>query len=121
MKADVQYNDFVGTAAADISDHVSLNDFLETRGVDIERYIAIGAEFYSGEGGFFSASIICKDNQTEVGENPIVKIQFESEFTSNEFFNLFKRFDVVIFQKHGNYQDEEIRESFFFDDRRNDE
>lgn len=121
MKASVQYNDFVGTAAADISDHISLNKFLEDRGVDIERYNAIGAEFYSGEGDFFTASIICEDKQTEVGENPIVSIGFEAEFTSEEFFSLFKRFDVIIAKAHGNYQNQEIRESIDFDDRQSNE
>lgn len=121
MKASVQYNDFIGTAAADISDHIFLSKFLEDRGVDIERYTAIGAEFYNGEGGYFSASIICKDNQTEEGENSIVKISFEDEFKPSEFFSLFKRFNVIITQRHGNYETQEIRETIYFDDRLDEE
>ena len=45
MKASTQYNDFVGTTAADISDHSNLTDFLNGRGVDTERYEPIGASF----------------------------------------------------------------------------
>jgi hypothetical protein len=48
MKASTQYNDFIGTSAADISDHSDLNEYLSSRGVDIDRYIAIGASFYAG-------------------------------------------------------------------------
>lgn len=63
MKASVQYNDFIGTSAADISDHTNLNEFLASRGVDTDRYNAIGASFYVGYSDFFSASIICIDNE----------------------------------------------------------
>ena len=115
MKAKVQYNDFVGTAAADISDHTNLTIFLQSRGVDMERYNAIGAKFYSGERGFFSASIICIDKNCGEGENPIIEITFESDISRDEFFSLFKRFSVIITQEDFNSQ--EIRDAITIDDR----
>jgi hypothetical protein len=118
MKATVQYNDFIGTAAADISDHTDLNKFLASRGIDTDRYKAIGASFYSGYSDFFSAAIICIDRQQSTESNKfITKISFEDEFDREEFFDLFKRFNVVISTTHGNYSELEVKEEITFDDR----
>lgn len=116
MKADVQYNDFIGTAAADASDHITLKDYLEKKGVDVERYEPIGAKFYSGERSFYG-HIVCKDHQDE-RENYAVKISFEKGLTCDEFFALFKRFEVIITRKYGGYQDWELQgDSIHIDDR----
>ena len=45
MKASTQYNDFVGKAVTDISDHSNLIIYLNSRGVDTERFEPIGANF----------------------------------------------------------------------------
>ena len=118
MKASTQYNDFIGTAAADISGHTNLSDFLNNRGVDTDRYKPIGANFYHSYSGFFSGSIICIDSQQSFDDNPyIVQIHFEAEFTHEEFFNLFKRFNAVVTLKHGGHQDHDIDEEITIDDR----
>lgn len=118
MKATTQYTDFEGTAAADISDHTNLRKFLQSRGVDTDRYEPIGAEFYNGDGDFFSASIICIDNdKTNAGKTHITSISFENEFDHNEFFSLFKRFSVVITTKDSGHQEKEIDEEITIDDR----
>lgn len=118
MKAEVQYNDFIGTAAADISDHTHLENFISSRGIDTERYQAIGASFYAGYSDYFSVSILCidKDNSAELKKH-IVKIGFEKDISKDDFFVLFKRFNVVITQKYGNYEQLEVDEEFHFDDR----
>ncbi len=116
MKASVQYNDFIGTAAADISDWINLEDYLTQKGIDIERYEPIGTEFYHGE-RYFGASIICKDNESE---NPqkAVKISFEKGLSTEEFFKLFKRFNVIITKKQGDYQNWELDEdTIIIDDK----
>ena len=119
MKAETQYNDFTGTAAADISDHSSLNDFLEAQGVDIKRYEAVGANFYHGYSDFFHCSIICIDQQKSDKETPhLVSIDFEKEFSHKEFFDLFKRFDVVVSMKHRGVQHLEISEEITIDNRK---
>ena len=109
MKASTQYNDFIGTAAADMSDWIKLDEYLKQKGVDTERYEAIGAEFYHGE-NYFNAYIICKDKQSE-DPCKAVKISFEKELSKEEFFNLFKRFNVIITKNHGNYQNWELDEN----------
>lgn len=45
MKAYVQYNDFLGTAAADISDYTTLEKYLNGINVDTNRYHPIGLNF----------------------------------------------------------------------------
>lgn len=117
MKADVQYNDFIGTSAADISDNTNLNKFLASRGVNTDRYDSVGASFYAGYSDFFSASIICIDKQKSTDEKPyLVSVSFENEFDKDEFFNLFKRFNVVISTKNSGHQDKEIDEEITVDD-----
>lgn len=118
MKASVQYNDFIGTVAADISDHTSLNEFLGSRGVDLDRYNAIGARFYANYNDGFTASIICVDNQkSSEKEKYIVSLSFEEPFDEDEFFDLFKRFEVLITVKNDGYQDREINDEVIVDDR----
>lgn len=110
MKATVQYDDFIGTSAADISDHTNLSEFLNAEiGEEATRFDPIGASFYSGYSDYFSLSIICIDKSKSTENSPhIVKISFAKDFTYSEFFNLFKRFNVIITKKHGGYQEYEI-------------
>jgi len=118
MIAHTQYNDFIGTSAADISDHTNLDNFLESRGVDTDRYNAIGASFYHGYSDFFTISIVCIDNEQSTESKPhIVKLYFEKDVTHDEFFDLFKRFNVILTKKYGGYHDEEISEEITIDDR----
>lgn len=120
MKAITQYNDYLGTAAADKSDHFFLSDYLKGRGVDTERYNPIGVEFYSGDSGYFSYSFICEDTESDE-PNKAVKIKFESKDTYEDFFSLFKRFNVIItWAKKGHgYADWELDEnSIMIDDRK---
>ena len=101
MKENTQYNDFIGTSAADISDHTNLEKFLESRGVDTNRYNAIGASFYHGYSDFFTMSIVCVDNELSTGSKPyIVHLSFEKDVTHNEFFDLFKRFTFILTKKY---------------------
>lgn len=116
MKAKVQYNDFVGSAAADISDNIDLERYLSSKGVDIKKYEAIGASFYSGYSSFFSLSIICIDKDKSTDEKQhLVSITFDEEISRDEFFELFKRFNVVISKKYGNYNHLEIDEEIHID------
>ena len=93
MKACVQYNDYLGTAAADISDHINLRDYLTQKGVDTDRYEPIGAEFYHGE-RFFNASIICIDSQSETPDKA-VKFGFEKGLTEEEINSFPKGYLLV--------------------------
>lgn len=99
MKASVQYDDYVGTAAADISDYTSLIDVLNEWGVDTERYYPVGITFYSGTGGFITFSILCEDKLENPGK--VVKISYDKEpgYSISDIMNLFKRFQVIVTTK----------------------
>lgn len=84
MKASTQYNDYKGTAAADVSDYLFIRDYLKDRGVDIERYEPVGFELYTGYSNFVSYRFICKDNYSD--ENRLVKIGFESKDNISDFW-----------------------------------
>jgi hypothetical protein len=90
-KADVSYNDFRGTAAADISDHT-------------DRYKPIGVSFYASYEDSFGVSFLCRDAERSTdGKDYIVKMSFENDLSKDDFFALFKRFNVVVMLKHDNY------------------
>lgn len=111
-QANVKYNDFKGTAAADISDFSNLEDFLRNKGVDINRYNPVGVDFDSSYEKC-SYGVICRDKEAN---NKLVEIRFESEGSYEEFFSLFKRFNVIL--THGAYDDCEIdSEWVYVDDR----
>lgn len=96
MKAKVQYNDLVGTAAADISDFYlnSLNDYLKQHfpNVDWERYYCVGCSFYASYGQYPNVTFICNDKK----ESKYCRLSPSKEYTLQEFFELFKRFSIVI-------------------------
>ena len=95
MKAKTRYNDFTGTAAADISYNTNLNEFLQTYNIDTERFFPIGAQFQTGDSGSFYVSIICEEKR-EDSNGEVVNIEFFNEITHEMFFSLFKRFKVVV-------------------------
>ncbi|WP_308659565.1 hypothetical protein [uncultured Alistipes sp.] len=113
MRAKVQYNDFLGTSAADISDHRSLDDILREKGVDTDQYKCIGIEVYSGYADYFHVSFLCRDNSTRQG----VKISFEKEISRKDFFNMFKRLDVVLTLNGEDCSDLEFNKLITIDDR----
>lgn len=96
MEASVQYNDFTGTAAADISDYYlnSMNEYLKRRypSFDWERYYCVGCEFYASYGQYPSVFFICQD----ANDSNHHLLRPEKDFSLEEFFELFKRFSIVI-------------------------
>lgn len=110
MKANVQYNDFKGTTAADIGDSYSLTDFLKQKGVDTDRYRPIGSKFFSNYESLLSVDIICVDNQQSTdGEPYIVELSLNEPMTHKEYFGLFKRYECIVVQDY--YQQYDIKDS----------
>lgn len=99
MKASVQYNDLVGTAAADVSDFHNdhLQFFLKNtfEGFDDARYRCVGCRIYmSGHSDHANVYFICYDNQ----EAKHVYLTPKKEFTLKDMVSMFKRFEIVIGQ-----------------------
>lgn len=108
MKAKVQYNDMTGTAAADISDYYlnSLNEYLSKKYSNFcsEKYYCVGCEFYTSYGQYPSVRFICRD----IKNNTYQQFQSDQDFSLVEFFELFKRFSIVLGQS---IEDVEINEN----------
>ena len=110
MKASVQYNDYRGTVAADMSDYTFLSDYLKGRGVDVERYEPIGVRFYSGYSEFVSVNFICIDHQSD--ERKAVTLKLENQLSVSEFLDLFKRMEIILtFAKGRDYSDWDLEDN----------
>lgn len=123
MKADVQYNDYIGTVAADMTDFDCNNmvSYLKEKGISTDRYDFIGISFYaSGDSRGASFDFICKDKE----DGTVKNIAFEKEQSVDEFLKFFKRFNVVLGLRH-QYKDlekvENSIETIYIDDREENE
>lgn len=94
MKAKVKYNDYVGTAAADFADMMTLTGYLKSKGLDVDRYEPIGVRFCFGEGGLFVVYFLCVDRN--IKNRKVVAIRFEDGISKEEMLNLFKRLEVIL-------------------------
>lgn len=115
MKASVQYGDYKGTAAADISDHESLEAAAERFGIDTSRFDPIGVSFYSGYEDFFSGSILALDKNNSAENDPYI-VQIGFDVSREEFFGMFKRFNVVLESRFTDYEDVDVRDSIRLED-----
>lgn len=104
MKADVQYNDFVGTAAADISDFLGskYGDDLESFGkyfkIDETRFKVIGVSIYGTDSFYISFLCVDKQKSTEEKEHIVsMSVDIENEKEILDF--LFKRLHIVLHSK----------------------
>lgn len=96
MKASVQYNDYVGTCAADISDHKKLTDILNEWEVDTERFYPVGVKIYCGETGECNLSILCNDTTSNDGSIAEICYAKNPGYSIQEIMSYFKRFQVIV-------------------------
>jgi hypothetical protein len=110
FKAAVQYDDLVGTVAADREHHYSLDTILEEKGLisRAERDVVVAIEFWSGEnhGGpahecDVTLTVANLKNYNDVnayfddpGRPPLRSISIT--MTNDEFLGHFKRFKIVL-------------------------
>ena len=123
MKADAQYNDFIGSAAADISDSLGskYGDDLESFGkyfkIDEERFKVIGISIYGTSN--FSISLLCIDKHISTNEKEhLVSMSIDIKHEKEILKLLFKRLHIVLHSKFDNKYpdmniDEEVRYSDF--------
>ncbi|WP_299677590.1 hypothetical protein [uncultured Dokdonia sp.] len=123
MKANVQYNDFTGTASADISDRLGAGGGGDMEGlakvfnIDENRFKPVGISLY-GVGGFI-VSLICVDNEKSTDEKEhIVKMSCNIDNEKDIIDIIFKRLNIVLYDKYDKKYsnldyDEEVRYSDF--------
>jgi hypothetical protein len=96
MKAKVQYNDWKGTAAADIADDFanSIDEYLRYKSPKYNKsqYHCIGCELQPYDIDKLDAVFYCREIKT----GKITPMRFSSELDLTELRVMFKRFNVVI-------------------------
>lgn len=104
MKADLQYSDFVGTAAADISDFLgsiygnNIESFGKYFKLDQNRFKVIGLSIYGTENHHISLLCVDKHKTTDKKEH-ITSISIDIK-DDNEFLSfLFKRLHLVLYSR----------------------
>lgn len=107
--ADVQYNDMIGTCAADWHSGTELHKFAKSKGIDTDRYFPISLRIYGVIPTSFTIYAVDKEIANEsydeiykyAKENdgilPVVKFRFESDL--NELSKFLKRFSTVLTTK----------------------
>lgn len=110
MKAQVQYNDFKGTVAADISDFLggnSLESISKYFNLDTNRFKLIGLSI-SGIRDFHLALRCIDLEKTTQDKDYIVDLSIDLE-GKNPFELLFKRLDISLHEKYDKkYLDPEL-------------
>lgn len=128
MEAKTQYTDFIGTAAADISDHLGISsvDNLESIAksfdVDTKRFKCVGISIYGTDS--FYISLLCVDNdRSTTGNEYIVKMSIEVEDENTILDLIFKRLHIVLHSQYDekykelDFDEESNYESFHDSDR----
>jgi hypothetical protein len=100
MKASTQYNDLVGTAAADISYgflQSNLNAIANAYNLDQNRFTLVGLHLYGVNPP--RLSLICVDNErSEEGNEHIVKMAIDDDRNDILSF-LFERLNIVLYPR----------------------
>ena len=103
FKASTQYGDWEGTSAADNSIPHGLREYLEEKGLIKADEFLVAASMYSSEGYIsVSAFAVPDGNLQNVKESldakgdPVAVREIETELTRDEFFDLFKRLNLVL-------------------------
>ena len=104
MKANAQYDDLIGTVAADISDHLGGPGFNNMKALakyfklNEDRFEIKGISFYGTDKRYVSLICIDKERSTD-NKNFIVKISVPIEDEREIFSILFKRLHIVLHNK----------------------
>lgn len=125
MKADVQYNDFRGTAAADISDSLgskygdNLKSFGKYFKIDENRFEVIGISIYGTNNLYISLYCVDRTKSTLEKEH-IVSMSIDIDDDKEVLSFLFKRLHIVLHsrfdKKYGDLSyDEEVSYEDFHD------
>ncbi len=101
FEADVQYNDWKGTCAADNSDHGSLSSMLLDSGqlAEDESIVALNFYMHYADRVYAHAYAIPLNTLTATREDrfsPVLAREIDFELTTQQFFKMFKRFDIVL-------------------------
>lgn len=112
FKAGVQYDDFIGTAAADRADGVSFADYLREIGLaeEGEQVVGVRMGFYGNHGAEMErpdvVAYLLKADQFI--EKPKRVRAVEVDIPIAKLFSFFKRFDLVLSNKSMDFGEVEV-------------
>ena len=119
MKAKVQYDDFTGTVAADISDFLGrqgLRSIGEYFKVDETRFTVVGISIWGTNNFDISLKCVDKQKSTEDKEH-IVDMSVSNESKKDILSTLFKRLHIVLHSQSDNkYPNLECSEGVNYND-----
>ncbi len=114
MEAKVKYNYFKGTAAADWNDKkftdFNLDECLKSSGVDLERYEKVGFRLNTYTTKSFDLSVILLDKS--IADRKYLIEMHLKDVKIDDLFDIFKRFEVVLFDANKDYSDIEINKIY---------
>lgn len=114
MEANVKYNDFKGTAAADWNDKkvtdFNLYECLESCGVDPSRYKIVGFKLNSYNTKTFGLSVFLLD--ISITDRKYIIEMLLNDIKIDYLFDIFKRFEVVLFDANNDYSNIKINETY---------
>lgn len=98
LRAGVQYNDWIGTAAVDRHDTRDLSAVLEERGyLDPQNDVLFGAKLWGGAGELYVTALLTDHGSAS---SPAAIREVATDLSADEFFATFKRVDVILVGKH---------------------
>ncbi|ATI40891.1 hypothetical protein CBW24_01975 [Pacificitalea manganoxidans] len=108
--AQVQYNDYRGTVAADRADDRSLKDFLEDLGLARPDEIVVGCRisFYENPGQNISGGVVVYLQTGAFGDPDVAIRAIEVNLPFDKLFSFFKRFDLVFTTDGRTYENVEV-------------
>lgn len=111
MKASVQYNDLIGTCAADVSDFYSshLQNYLTTHftNYDDDMYLCVGCKIWISDRNEANIHFICQNKET----NEYVQMDTSEWWSLEKVFDLFKRTEIIFGGKFEHIENIEVDEN----------
>lgn len=111
MKAHTQYDDYVGTSAAECNNNKMFAEFCQDCSIDLEQFLPIGFRFHNSY-DHFDFYILCL-NKKEDDKQVEIKIKC----SPNQFFRLFRSLDVVAYESRYNerFEEQPVNDEFSLD------
>lgn len=111
MKASVQYNDLIGTCAADVSDFYSnhLQNYLTRHFTNYDEniYLCVGCKIWISDRNEVNIHFICRNKNT----NEYIQMGTIEWWSLEKVFDLFKRTEIVFGRKYEHIENIEVDEN----------
>ncbi len=111
MKAKVQYDDLIGTCAADVSDFYTghLQNYLTThfKNYDENTYLCVGCKIWISNRNEVKIHFICRNTETD----EYVQMDTAEWWSLEQVFNLFKRTEIIFGGKFEHIENIEVDEN----------